>query len=64
MLDNNASIGSQALINDIAKDQKEDGQALAITKISNVDRGLVTQTRGGKANKRMMNKEALVEVKV
>ena len=63
-LDNNSSIVSQPLINDIAEDQKEDGQALVIPEIINVDRGLVTQTRGEKANKRMMNKEALVEVKL
>jgi hypothetical protein len=52
VLDNNASIGSQPLINDIAKDPKEDGLALVRTEISNVDRGLVTQTRGGKGKQK------------
>jgi hypothetical protein len=50
--DNNASIGSQHLNNDIAKDQKKNGLALVRTEMSNVDRGLVTQTRAGKGKQK------------
>ena len=52
MSDNNESIGSQHLINDIAEDTKKDGLALVRTEMSNVDRGLLTQTKAGKGKQK------------